>query len=866
MKPLRAFLFVRDAEGHCDVSVFRDLEPLIEAAAMAVEKPATAAAIHVGFWRPDTAEVGGILTSHPGRALVSDSMRAALPLPPVVATSAGPVALASGIAFHLALEGIGYSVADPTCAHRNDAYGPPADAGADADADAGADGWVATLRARDPSLASATIRAGILDEASYQAHESRLEADLRWRLGLARMSELSGHRIGLGTILDALWAAPPWLMAFPLSFLDLRTRQVNGFRSRGYSTVSDISTLGLEAMLKVQNFGRGSVEHVAKEVYAALMNGFGLSGAQRSRAIGNAPLATGSESEATESGEGMAPRTTHRFEAEFSALEPLLGEKQFDVWASRFGYRREASTLQEIADRVGVTRERIRQIEKRAQQKLQTHPLWAELAVRLDKVLDGRDSALLIDGLAAVDPWFENALSLAPVLDHVFQNFMGDRFGAFKVSGAWTVSQITKDEWHEACRGARSALMTRSDAAPLEEDFARSICESMLVGKGEELRGELWTEATEGAVWSSRDDVGRQLLGFGKGADGVVRAVLETSDTPLHYAEIHRRASTMVSPPHDLRTILNSAHGVALLYGRGTYGLLFHCGLTAEQMDMLRAEMEDVMEGADASRQWHAMELRDEMAARGLGFEGKLTKYVASFILRQSEQVEDLGRLIWKLKADDGKATERLDVRQAVLQLLEREGRPMSTASIRAKLIEGRGLNTHFQLHPSGELIRVGPGMWGLASRDLDQEPTREALLRLRAVLASRQTGLHATEVAAVLNAGDGRPSPSFHAAMSLAEEFGIRVDRGQHAYLAVWGGSRRISVLDAVRSTLAESRPTGVEFDRLCARVDELTMREVQRMQVSQTLQAVDAEHDPETGLWLPANAQEAEPTGEPV
>lgn len=58
------------------------------------------------------------------------------------------------------------------------------------------------------------------------------------------------------------------------------------------------------------------------------------------------------------------------------------------------------------------------------------------------------------------------------------------------------------------------------------------------------------------------------------------------------------------------------------------------------------AEVEDVISGADLSRQWHTSELFDAMLARGLGFEGRLTKYTLKYAIEGSEVLVYLRRMI----------------------------------------------------------------------------------------------------------------------------------------------------------------------------------------------------------------------------
>ena len=109
-----------------------------------------------------------------------------------------------------------------------------------------------------------------------------------------------------------------------------------------------------------------------------------------------------------------------------------------------------------------------------------------------------------------------------------------------------------------------------------------------------ELRGPLWDKARTLCQSSETDSESRVLLSYGRGAAQVVEAVLFKSERPLHYTEIAERVAARSARPVDIRRVHKAASVVAILLGRGTFGLEKHVKLSAEAADLLREEAENL--------------------------------------------------------------------------------------------------------------------------------------------------------------------------------------------------------------------------------------------------------------------------------
>ena len=856
MRPIRAFLFARGSNDQWGCQVFREFEPLVDAATAANGGRQYPVGLHVGFERPDTRAVEELLSNQEGLVFLSNGAMGTMPLP--VRASLRSIGSAGGSSFHAALDGFGYQIDQS-----NDEPCAPLQLMSQMQMPEGGvpSGWVATLLQAEPSLTSTLCAAGIWDEDSYLLHEADLDTEARYLTGLRRYEILVGEQPNAAAIIDNLKSSPPWIANAPIALLNVSVRSKNICLANGIRSIGDFIKYGLKGLYVLPNLGLKSLTEISHETLRLFATGLPLKAPtlrtkftipERLGCISsNSPQETksdGCNTVAMENHPGLTSHTSTNITNGFEEVTQYLSRIEQVVWAGRLGFRCEQMTLQQIANQVRLTRERVRQIEVKIYKKVQRHPFWNELSQRVKEHLRDRTSPLFVNGLPAIDPWFEGADQLTNPLREVSYHIPLLGFSILTWKNLAAISALSQAQWVEANEEAKR-LLTAIAEQNLSERDALSQAASVLIGKGEDMREALIEEVSRFCVWSVLPDGSRILAGFGKSAAAIVFGVLQASESPLHIDEIQRRvcahsAYEATSAPN----ILRAASEVGMLYGRGTYGLMKHCPLTSSQMLAVRAEVEDIISGGPSAKQWHSTELYDELLNRGFEYEGTLTKYIVNIALSDSTNLVYLGRMIWGVRGIwNENADARLDVKQAIISLLEKEGRPMSTGQIRSKLIEGRGLNTHFQIWASSPLVRLGPGLWGLEGRDLDMQHARMLSYRLLKELSVRQEGMHVSEVAAFLGLSS---EAEVSMLASVANTDGLRTDKGQYCYLQPWGESRRVSIWEAATSTL-KAHPKGLPRSELQLFVERIAKRKVDRQQLSSILQNIDAVYDAESDLW---------------
>jgi hypothetical protein len=446
-------------------------------------------------------------------------------------------------------------------------------------------------------------------------------------------------------------------------------------------------------------------------------------------------------------------------------------------------------------------------------------------------------------------------------LHYILDNLCESDVGVVAIDGVDYFAQMNQPRWEAALLEARR-LLESGVGKGWSESNCRSMVGNLLAEKARELRPLLWEKAAALCHFTSEGTDRVVLTSYGRGVDHIVEAVLTESDEPLHYSTISALATDRAGRSIDVRRAHNAAASVGHLLGRGIYGVDRHLP-KLEVLQRVSDEAEDIVASGPPGRQWHASEILSALVERDSSdFSGEaINKYIVDIALRKSGDLKRLGRMIWK-EVDASDDVSRIDVRQAVISLLQQAGRPLQTDEIRQRLIALRGVNEHFQIATEDPVLRVGVGVWGLNDRDISiKRPNQPRLLDgLVTILKDRGIGIHVSELErSSLMSVSGLSAQSL---FSLTRGDGrLRVNSGQYLYLGEWGGPRRESMSEAVAAVLTPSTPP-LALEEILLQVEKRMRRACDRRSLINCLRALEVGMDPATEKW--SFSSEMSPTEE--
>ena len=797
-----------------EVTVHRSLEDaVLKWISFNVQEPNSCAVFHIGFDRPRSRYFNDIVSEHHGKVLLTASAKFGMPYSHK--SSRYPIAYVNEEPVYLAMDGWGYAV-------KHDPSHAPARTDISESAQNEPVGLIADFISAHPYSASALKEVGIFNGASYYKKESHLPNDLRASLGRYIISPIIKR--DAFDICEFARKCPPWIAERELETMELRIRAKNVYSTQGFKTVRDLGQVLTETnFLNFRNYGRKSIWDTRNAFLAALSEG---------------PVGLAEE----------ATKSSNLIEAIYSSLEGL-SKREKDIVCRRMGAFGTPQKLEEISEMYSVTRERIRQIEKKAIKKLIDKNFWDDLLEeKVKKMLALTTFPIPVGGVEVLDSWFLGVSENIPLFTYVFNAKLGGKYSIIKVENLTYLCGISQDKWDDLVFKSKD-LLRGATLNGKTQSYVKSVITERLPENAREFSDLLWGICSKNCRFVETETADLILVGEGQGAEMYVQALLEHSDRPLHYTEIFERLNNKESTDFDVRRAHSAAAEIGLLFGRGTYGLEKHIPFDDSTLQDIASQIVSFIEQNDEERQWHCQEFIDLVEFDSAVDSKLFNKYIVDIVLKKYSNLSNLGRMSWQMPSVNLNATDRIGIYDLISEVIDSAGRPLKTGEIEEAVRKKRGLSRSLQIQDVDPIIRVAPGLWGLNDRDIGikrfQQP--EFIDNIYSKLSERGAGIHIEEINELVDSNQISPWALFSLCKTDAR---FRVDLGQYLYLIEWGDSRRKAVSKVIKEVLNRAK-RGLSLEEIHYEAELELGRSIEQRRISILLANIGATLNPDLGTW---------------
>jgi hypothetical protein len=528
------------------------------------------------------------------------------------------------------------------------------------------------------------------------------------------------------------------------------------------------------------------------------------------------------------------------WQAQLSALEPIPRM----IVTRRAGMYGERETLEELGAMLGVTRERVRQIEARVLQRLAERSRWRRLVESNLAAAFGSSRALPLD-LLAHDAWWSGIDQHELLLEYVVRRIFEDQLFVLEApSGRRYLTKFGPSDFVAHLESAKSRV------AKLEYPIEITEIEQILRSEAEALDPVLFTEFQQSVDELLLRHVARPTLALGYGhhrADDVI-AFLNAQPEPVRIEVLEEHCGRGVLPDE------------VLYFRRGVVGLRRHFPDFDGWSSRLVPAALEVMQERPAGRQWLVPEIHEALRERGLLPEWLGHWHLAS-LLRLSGRVDYLGRLRVALK--DSGQEERLQYVQLLQSILEQAGTPLpfDELLVRARVHTDLLETTAALRVNASPFVRLDDSRIGLVERDIPGGPQAvaaaiEAVIR---VLRDTQVGLTPHQATLVVNGlSDVHATWTRQLVTSvLRNESTIRIDRAKNIGLDEWDDARCPTRPEFIRREVQQAGGA-LSMAKLCASMDTFYGRAPDRGSLGVMAQQVGLTIVGETIMRAPSTAPE--------
>ena len=417
--------------------------------------------------------------------------------------------------------------------------------------------------------------------------------------------------------------------------------------------------------------------------------------------------------------EALVTYSLHDASSLIEHIEITLGQmgiRNREVLEYRLGKGGEKLTLEEIGTKFSITKERVRQIEKRYVRNIIKSEFWDDvIGIRIGRVLNNLDTPLYLEFLPIEDEWFKGFEDDFDYLGRTIEVFSDGELNVVTINSRQVITRMPRKTLEIFLPSLKTTIET---AINDEGDWTRSEIQSLVYTElANHQAHELTPLITEYLLERYDEDSEGLLVPTARNIDSATRRVLESMSEPQHANEIVGRVEAILGESVNTRTVENVAINIGFLFGRRIYGTAKHIKYSSETCELITIIAEEAISSGYEYRQWHTHELVNLVNEDARLKDEPLDSYQACAIFSTySNYLTYLGRLIWCTKRSG--MTERIELEEAAIRILEEAGEPLLEFRLWEEITKVRGTGNNRQLHPSNRLVVVSsqPKKWGLVN------------------------------------------------------------------------------------------------------------------------------------------------------
>lgn len=675
----------------------------------------------------------------------------------------------------------------------------------------------------------------ISNDESYIENKNKLPNDLLNAADNFRFSTLIKH-IDRSDPLSVLKISPGWLLDMDIFYFECGTRNKNVIEKLGVERLIDICKFTLSDLMRMPNMGRKSIEELSEDITKAQKKG---------------PPPKGD--------------TLNEFKGSlkgsfFSSLEKIKDGKHRFIIEERLGVNGRSKTLDEIGTILGITRERVRQIQKKVIEKIIDGEFWDDvLRMKLEDIIEAQTAPLYLSNMSAYDPWFDGFCDNVYLLQKIFEHFAHIKPQFLHLKDKIIITHINNDAWKNIKSTLLDSFEYSLDLHYTLEDIEMLIEHELVIKKAKELSTLMFDEIFPQLNFSLVEGE-MVLVSIGNSIGSYLKALLEQEEKPLHYSEIRNLYEQKYGVKLSARNIhARLSYGSFLLFGRGTYGVERHLKFVEEQQSEIIKFCENFLE-KHSHRQCHSQEI--VKAINGGHFSKsapKIDKFILNILLAKSDRLSYLGKMVWIYGSDEGTDTERLHIRKTVADILRKKGKAMRIEEIEKEIIKVRsvGVNFSVNLQPNDLFSRVDPATWGLLDRDFILSPKEWRSIKdsLYQHFEKTNKSLHTSELHdLVKNFHLDTPITLGHIIGILSSDGRFKKWRGGFIGLSSWAEPNRVTLSEAL-DTLIDKNAAFISTDMLEGKIESILGYSFEKNRISMYLNKNGFMYSRKENLWKKAS-----------